>query len=393
LKIENYFMLLTIVAFVIVLSLLVFVHELGHFATARFFGIKSEEFGIGFPPRFLGYYKNLEGKWKLVRGNKKVEDAADTVYSLNYVPLGGFVRIKGEDGENTDPDSFLAKPKWQRSLVIVAGVTMNMLLAYVLVSVGLLFGVPQILEGIDSRAIVRDRQLEIIDTQKGSLADKAGLKPGDLLVGVDGTNIISFKDFQAYQEKHIGTEVNYVVKRAGAEVSFKLKPERLASTGKGGIGVAITESGVVRYPWYLAPSEGLRMTGNLTFGILSAFYGLLHDLVLGRGVTAEVAGPIKIAKIVGDAARMGLGYVVNLTIILSINLAIINILPLPALDGGRLLFIILEAIKGRPVKRETEAIIHNIGFMLLMFLMLIVIGREFWEFAGAGWWHFIATRF
>lgn len=391
-------MILTIVAFVLVLSVLVFVHELGHFGTARFFGIKSEEFGIGFPPRFLGYYKNLEGKWKIVRGNKKVEDASDTIYSLNYVPLGGFVKIKGEDaveGQPIDPDSFISKPIWQRSIVISAGVTMNLILAAVLLSIGLMFGIPQALEGLDERAIVKDRNIVVAETVKDSPAQKAGIKIGDSIKSADGQEIGTFAALQSFNEAHLGQSATYTVKRGDQELKFEITPEKRAETGKGGIGIAAVETGLVSYPWYWAPWEGLKQTVILTGAILKAFYNLFYGIFSGQGFSADVAGPVGIAALTGQVARMGIIYLLQFTALLSINLAIINFLPIPALDGGRLLFMIIEKIKGRPIKRELETAIHNIGFLLLMVLVVFVTYKDIAKYAYkfVDLWHWIVGLF
>lgn len=154
----------------------------------------------------------------------------------------------------------------------------------------------------------------------------------------------------------------------------------MAETGKGGIGVAISEVGMVKYPWYYAIWEGFKTTFMMVWAILVAFYELFKGLILGHGVSADVAGPVGIAVLTGQVARMGVIYIMQFTAMLSINLAIINFLPLPALDGGRVLFLIIEKIKGRPVKRELEAAIHNIGFMLLMVLVLLITFRDVMKF-------------
>ena len=387
-------MILTIVAFVLVLSVFVFVHELGHFGTARFFGIKSEEFGLGFPPRVLGYYKDKDGKWKFVRGNKKVEDASDTIYSLNYVPLGGFVKIKGEDaidGQSIDPDSFIAKPIWQRSIVISAGVTMNLILAVVLLSIGLMFGIPQSLDGLNDRAVITNHKIVVAEAIKDSPAAKAGIKIGDSIESANGESIKSFADLQNFNEKSIGKTVNYVINRGEKKFQFEIKPEKRVETGKGGIGIAAVETGLVSYPWYWAPWEGLKQTVTLTGAILHAFYIMFHDIFTGKGVSADVAGPVGIAALTGQVARMGFIYLLQFTAMLSINLAIINFLPIPALDGGRLLFMIIEKIKGRPVKRELETAIHNVGFILLMVMVVFVTYKDIakYTYKFVELWHWI----
>ena len=151
-------MLLTIIVFIIVLSVLVFAHELGHFMMARKFGVKAEEFGFGFPPRAYGFYKNDQGKWKHVVGAREVKDSPGTIYSINWLPLGGFVKIKGENGEGeNEPDSFASRRPWQRAVMLSAGVVMNVLLAMILIIIGFMVGLPQSLEsGVGPQAKISD---------------------------------------------------------------------------------------------------------------------------------------------------------------------------------------------------------------------------------------------
>ncbi|KKR21156.1 MAG: Membrane-associated zinc metalloprotease [Parcubacteria group bacterium GW2011_GWE2_39_37] len=368
--------MLTTLIFLIVLSVLVFVHELGHFFTARKFGIKAEEFGIGFPPRAYGVYKSISGKWKRVRGSKTVDDAADTIYSLNWLPLGGFVKIKGEDGENVDPDSFASKKIWQRAIVLSAGVFMNMVLATVLISIGLMIGSPQALDGLGKGAIVKDQQIQVVQVAENSPAKQAGIIPGDIILGIDEKKFATFQEIQNFVDENKDKVLNYKIKRNNEELNFKIKPEIREETGKGGVGVVLVESGTVRYPWYAAIWQGIKQTALLTWAILVAFYELFRNLFTGQSVGADVAGPIGIAKLTGQVARLGIMHLIQFTALLSINLAIINFLPIPALDGGRILFLIIEKIKGKPVKKEVEAIIHNVFFLLLMALILVITFKD-----------------
>src|SRR3990167_5757370 len=178
-------MLLTIIVFIIVLSILVFAHELGHFLTARRFGVRAEEFGWGFPPRAFGIYKNHHGKWKSVWGGGEINDCPDTVYSINWLPLGGFVKIKGENGpsassglaEDEEADSFAGKPIWQRAIMLSAGGAMNIFLAMALIMIGFLVGLPQSLDNsLDARAQISDRKIQIVQVTKNTPAEAAGLK-------------------------------------------------------------------------------------------------------------------------------------------------------------------------------------------------------------------------
>ncbi len=366
-----------------VLSVLVLAHELGHFVMARKYGAKAEEFGLGFPPRAVGIYKNKEGKWKKVFGSKEVKDASDTVYSINWLPLGGFVKIKGEDGENSDPDSFASRKMWQKAVILVAGVTMNIFLAFVLISIGYMIGFPQAIDDELSGAKVVDPQIQVIDLIEDSPAKEAGLQPGDVITGIDGIKFENFGELQNYVDENIGNEIVYEVRRAYETMTFSITPEVREETDRGGVGISIVELGTVKYSFFRSIWEGFKTTIFITWMILLAFYNLLRDLIMGSGVGVEVAGPVGIAAITGQAARLGIAHLLQFTALLSINLAIINILPIPALDGGRLLFLLIEKIKGSPIKRETEALIHNTGFILLMILILIVTFNDVSRYSGA----------
>lgn len=369
--------MLTLIIFLIVLSILVFAHELGHFWTARKFGVKAEEFGFGFPPRAIGVYKNKEGKWKKILGAKDVEDASDTVYSLNWIPLGGFVKIKGEDGEFAeDKDSFGGKKIWQRAIMLSAGVTMNIILAAFLFGLGFMIGMPQVLDDAPASANISDKKIQVVEVISNSPASRAGLEVGDVIESIDATSFSSSADLQKFVDERAGKELDYKIKRGEKEMFLKVVPEKMEKEGRAGIGIGITEMGIVKYSFFSAIWQGIKTTVILTWAIIVAFYEFFKNLILGRGVSGDVAGPVGIAVLTGQVARMGFVYILQFTALLSINLAIINFLPIPALDGGRVLFLIIEKIKGSPVKREVEAMLHRIGFALLMLLILVVTFRD-----------------
>ena len=376
-------MLFTIIVFLAVFSVLVFAHELGHFLTAKKFGVKAEEFGFGYPPRIVGIYRNSAGQWKIVWGSREVKDAPGTVYSLNLLPLGGFVKIKGED-DNGDKavDSFAAKKIWQRATMLSAGVVMNIVLAMFLIIIGFMIGIPQVIDGVDARAKILDERIQIVEVMKGSPAETAGVQMGDIIKNIDGVEFSNYFDLQSYVDSHVNQELNYLIERGGQEVGVIVTPEIRPETEKGGIGVSITETGIVKYPWHLAIWEGIKTTFYLFWVILVAFYELFKNLFVGQGLTQELTGPVGIAVLTGQVAHMGFVYILQFTALFSINLAIINFLPIPALDGGRVLFLIIEKIKGSPVKRELEAALHNIGFALLMLLVIVVTYRDVLKFSG-----------
>ena len=374
-------MLLTLITFFLVLSLLVFVHELGHFIMAKRFGLIPDEFGFGFPPRIWGIYKSKDGRWKQVKGKKKVEDAAGTVYSVNWLPIGGFVNL-GEDEVNVPEGSnhFANKPIYQRAIILLAGVTMNVILAAVLISFGFSIGLPQVLENLGPGAHVSNEQIQIIDVLPDSPAQTAKLEVGDVVLSVAGQTFQTSEELQTFANEHANQPLEYRIKRGNEILTKEITPVMREDTSLAGIGIGVVETGLVRYPVYIAVWEGIKSTAALFGTIVFAFYGVIKNLVQGHGTGGQIAGPVGIAVLTGQVARMGFAYIVQFAAMLSINLAIINAFPFPALDGGRVLFLIIEKIKGRPVKKELEGTIHYIGFALLMLLVLIVTFKDISRF-------------
>jgi len=381
-------MLTTIVLFIVILGLLVFVHEFGHFITAKKLKTGVEEFGFGFPPRMIGIYKTEDGKWKKVFKKTPVfakpEDGdpktAPTIYSLNWIPLGGFVKIKGEDGSDISSDSFASKKIWERAVILVAGVTMNIILAIVILSIGFSIGLPRVLDDKTSGLNIKDKSVQIVSIVKGSSAYEAGLEPGDEILAVDGQPY-NFEFTSNYLTKKVGEEVVYRLKRSGGDTFEKiLIPQILMETGKGGVGVGIVEVGIVSYPWHQAIWKGLTETVYYVKEIAIAFLGLLKGLITGTANTENLSGPVGIAVLTGRVARLGFAYLMQFAAILSINLAIINIFPFPALDGGRLFFLLIEKIRGKAINQKIENIVNNLGFGLLMLLVVVITYKDFLKF-------------
>lgn len=388
--------MLTIIVFILILSLLVFVHELGHFAVARKLGVKVDEFGLGFPPRALGFYKNREGKWIKVVGNKEVQDIPTTLYSLNYIPLGGFVKIKGEGGEQSeDQDSFANKKIWKRFSIISAGVTMNFILAGFLLSFGFMLGLPQVLENGNKTLTVKDSQIQIVSVLEDSPAAEAGLKLGDIILSVKDVEISNIEDINSIISKNENKAVDLELRREGKIIKSTVTPRELSDNSEALIGVSLVKTGTVSYPWYKAFYMGFVMAGQLLKAIIVAFYTIIRDLIVGTPVSTDIAGPVGIAVLTGQVVDMGFVYVLEFVALLSLNLAIINFLPIPALDGGRAAFLILEKIRGRAVNARIENIIHTIGFALLMMLVVLVTFHEVLKFSGmfTGLWDKVKVLF
>lgn len=385
--------MLTFIIFVLVLGLLVFVHELGHFLVAKKSGMKVYEFALGFPPRAFGWYKDPKtGKRKFIWGKGKSslketvvdeepsEDYPDTLYSLNWLPLGGFVKIKGENGENpNDKDSFGNKSALARALTLFAGVSMNFLLAAVLLTIGFMVGLPSDTSILEDKhvIVVGEPQVVVQQVEQDSPAEKLGIVYGDVILSVNDKKITGSSQVSEYIVEHSSEELSVVVIRGDEELTLLMNAELLGGMeDKPRIGVLLVDAAIIKYPWYIALYKGIVAAGIGVINILLAFYYLIKNLIIGQGLAFEVAGPVGIAVLVGQSARLGISYLLNTTAMLSLTLAVINILPIPALDGGRIFFIGIEKIIRRPVPMKYEQLAHTIGFVLLMGLIVVVTWRD-----------------
>ncbi len=357
-------MFLTIVIFILILGLLIFVHELGHFLLAKRNGVRVDEFGFGFPPRIFG----------VKRG--------ETVYSINVIPLGGFVKIYGEEGEGEgNHRSFISKNFWQKMKILFAGVTMNFLLAVFLFSIGNFIGLPS---AIDENNIAQypDARLQIIDIQSGSPAASSGFQAGDFVLYLKDSsgnildNVKTPSQFQQFTEGQKEKKVTVAVERGSATILLKVSPRANPPAGEGPVGVALASVAKIRLPWYRSIWEGFLTTINLVILLITVLYQIINNLFIQGKVGVDVVGPVGIFKLTGQATVMGFVYLLQLTAMLSINLAVINAFPFPALDGGRALFLLIEKIKGSPMKIKTAGLINTIGFALLIALMVFITFRD-----------------
>jgi regulator of sigma E protease len=368
--------LTTIVTFIIIFGLLIFLHELGHFMTARKFGVRVDEFGFGLPPRMLGWHKS-GGRWKWL---KKGEEARTTIYSLNWIPFGGFVKLFGEEGESAaEPDSFSAKGKLPRAIILTAGVAMNVLFTVLLLSIGFMAGTPSVVEeNISSRATLSEVLVQVVNVVEDSPAIKAGIEVGDAILATNDVAVSSIAEFQSRISEAAGGSLTITLKnRNGEQRSVDITPEVIPEgEGKAIIGVGLIRTGVVSYPWYLAVPEGVRATGALGADLFRAFSGIFKSLVTTGKTDANVSGPVGIAVLTGQVVNLGFIYILQFAATLSLNLAILNYIPFPALDGGRVLFILIEALRGRAVSKKFEGALHTVGFALLITLILFITYKD-----------------
>lgn len=363
--------MLTLFVFIFILGLLVFVHELGHFVVARKNGIKAEEFGFGFPPRAVGvYFDEKKNKWKFIKGSRDVV-SKNTVYSLNWIPIGGFVRIKGEDGDGKkDKDSFASKSALARIAVLSAGVAMNFVLAWVLLSATFMIGSYQDVTGQDNK----NAKVLIESIEKDSPAEAMGMKIGDIVLkNGNGEDVKTVADVQKYIGDNADMQVTLIVQRGEQQVELKGVPKFNSEVGRGVLGISsLGEVAIAKYGFFESLWKGLAELGNMFAMIGSVFAGLLQ----GQQTGVEVMGPVKLAMFTGQIIPLGLVFMLRFIAIFSVNLGVINILPFPALDGGRILFIIFEKLKGSPVSQKVESIVHSIGMMILLSLMFFITARE-----------------
>jgi regulator of sigma E protease len=334
---------LTIIAFILILGVLIFVHELGHFVAARLVGVKVEEFGMGYPPRLFA----------IKRG--------ETEYSVNLLPLGGFCKLLGEE-DPTDRRSLASKRPLARLFVLGAGSAMNAVLPIVLLTIA--FMVPR-------TVIVGD--VVIQEVAAGSPAEEAGIGVGDTVRSVDGAPVENIGDVIYETHLHLGSETVYEVMDAEGNLrSVTLVPRFDPPEGQGPVGVALTMPNAAEvsesYPfWQAVPKAGENLWET---------FGLIRNEVKRWFVNRappEVTGPVGIFELTGEASEAGPSYLIQFAAFLSLNLAIINLFPLPALDGGRIVFVILEVIRrGKRVSARTEAMVHFVGFVMLIGLMLVI---------------------
>ena len=365
--------------FFIILIVLVLVHEAGHFFTAKSFGIRVDEFGFGFPPKLFGFKKG------------------ETEYSINALPFGGFVKIFGESMDEADfvevefldkketPEKvelakrcLINKPKYQQALVMFAGIFSNFLLAWLLFSFGFMSGLPTSVGSEPNGYELKDKHLVVISVLAKSPAETAGLKSGDKIISLlsdkDSVSKITPDNLKTFIVSHPEKEIEIGYLRGKTEEIniAKIIPVAGIADGKPGIGIAMDKIGIAKLPVLKAFWEGIKLDWNVTKGTAVGLYRLIADGIQGKGSFSSITGPVGMVGIVGDAYNFGIAYLLSFTALISVNLAIINLIPFPALDGGRLLFLLIEKIKGSRINPKFANMTNMVGFALLIILMLLV---------------------
>lgn len=340
---------------------LMVVHEFGHFIIAKKFGVRVEEFGIGYPPRLFG---------------KKF---GETIYSVNLLPLGAFVRIYGEEGGVDDYRSFANLEIWKRVLIVIGGVAAFWIASIIIFSFVFAIGTDLPIGDQDIPGLENPR-VAVVSVSFDSPANLAGMRRGDVLVktqvGSEVLDINKISDFQNFTKEYAGQEITVTVNRGSKTLELPLLPRVSFPEGQGPVGIGLQRMATLieKYPWYLAPLQGVKYTWQATVDALKGLYLVFANLLAGKGAPegASVAGPLGITVFLANAASYGFGFFLYFIGLISVFIAIFNLFPIPALDGGKLIFLLIEKIKGRPVSVKVEQSITVAFFFLLIALSIFV---------------------
>lgn len=335
----------TALAAIIIFAVLIFVHELGHFIAAKSLGVKVLEFALGMGPKIIS------------------KQYGETVYSLRLIPVGGFCSMEGEDEEIKTERSFSSKKPWQRLIILVAGAFMNILLGFVIL-VGLSSSAQEFVEPVVS-SVVTD-----------GAAESAGLKSGDRVIRANGRSVNIMEDFtwEISNNKNPDGMLNLVVENNGEKKNVTITPKETDSGRSYGIVLNTEENS-----FFAAVRNSFYRTGFYSRVIIDS----LINLVTGKASISQVSGPVGIVHEIGTAVQTaqesgieGIKTLLSLTVLLTINLGVFNLLPFPALDGGRILFVLIEMIRRKPIPVEKEAIVHFIGIVILLGISVIIAFKD-----------------
>jgi len=363
-----YWLLSYLIPFLAVLTVIVFVHEMGHYLVARWNGVAIHTFSIGFGPELFGW-----------------NDRSGTRWRISAIPLGGYVRFLGDMNPASVPDPqapeqldpelaprlFVNKSVWQRIAVVVAGPLANVILTF-LVLYALLLGY--------GRYTIPPVIGEVLS---GSVAEAAGFEPGDRVLSVDGYAVRGFEDFQRYVATAPAREVVVDLTRNGAERTLTLVPEVVTiedsfgnpqRIGRIGVSRDVSSEDVTLYR--PGPVEAIGMTVEEIRFIVQRTAAFLGDFFVGRGDVEQLGGPVKVAKVSGEVATLGVVALINLMALLSLNIGIFNLLPIPMLDGGHLLYYLVEAVRGRPLSLRVQELGFRFGFALVLALMVFTLFND-----------------
>lgn len=354
-------MVLTVIIAFLSLIGLIILHEFGHFILAKRFGVKVEEFGIGYPPRLFA------------------KRFGETLYSINLLPFGAFVKILGEIEKIENHRSFSAQPVGKRALIVLGGVISFWIIAAILLSIVMGLGMPTVISDTDNGGL-KDPKVQIATVSPNSPAEEKGIRLGDTVRKFKIENlefeIQTVKEVQELTEKYKGKEIILTIERGKEVFEVSLVPRVSPPEGEGPMGVALMRTAIKSYPWEEVPIQGILATGNLTVTIIKGWIWALGKIIRGLPSGLQLMGPVGIFSFFSQVSQLGVNYFLEFVALIAIYLALFNILPIPAVDGGKLLFLGIEAVRKKPVSQKVEQNITGIFFIALITLLIWVTIKD-----------------
>lgn len=357
---------MSIIIFILILAVLIIVHEYGHFIVAKKHGIRVDEFGLGYPPRAKVLFKRK-----------------GTLFTLNWIPFGGFVKIFGEDpndeslnGENKT-QALTSKSRIAQASVMFAGPFFNFLFAWAIVLAVLFIGLPSSVDSKNQKYI-SDTKTVITEVISDSPAANSEILVGDSVTKVEfeGMTYTSIQDVDFSESKSKDKILHLIILRDDVSLEKEVSIGEFMVNGKPGIGIGLQDVGIYKPPFFKAILESFRVTGGMIYQIVFGLGSLILDAFRGQADISNLTGPVGIVSLVGDASNLGAVYLLMFIALISVNLGVINLLPFPALDGGRILFLVVEKIKGGPISPKVANTLNSVGFLILIGLMLFITFRD-----------------
>jgi len=364
---------MSVIIFILILAVLIIVHEYGHFIVAKMWGIRVDEFGLGYPPRAKVLFKRK-----------------GTLFTLNWIPFGGFVKIFGEDPEEAKKEktenneevnkgvALTEKSKFAQATVMFAGPLFNFIFAWIVILAILFIGLPTS-KSAENQNYITDEKTIITEVMENSPASEAGVLVGDVVktISFKGVAYNSLQDLDFSNLSNSKDKIVSVSFQRGEEILIKNIPVGdFKLNEKPAIGVGLQEVGIYKPPFFTAILESFKLTGSMIYQITIGLGTLIVDSFKGQADVSNLTGPVGIVALVGDASVLGVAYLLMFVALISVNLGVINLVPFPALDGGRILFLIIEKIKGSPISTKVSNTLNSVGFVILIGLMIFITFRD-----------------
>lgn len=359
---------MSVIIFILILAVLIVVHEYGHFIFAKKWGVRVDEFGLGYPPRAKTLFKRK-----------------GTLFTLNWIPFGGFVKIFGESATEeplTDEEkkvSLAGKSRFAQGTIMFAGPLFNFIFAWFLILITILIGLPSAVTE-DNSMYVRDVKTVIVDVLEGSPADLSGVSIGDSVRGIsfNGSTFLPIQDINITEEIN-KSKTDVVLLELTQDSETVVKEVDLGDfmvDGERKIGIGFQEVGIYEPPFFRGFVESFSVAFKMIKDISLGLVNLVVDAFRGQADVSSLTGPVGIVSLVGDASSLGFVYLLTFVALISVNLGVINLIPFPALDGGRILFLIIESIIRRPINAKIANILNSVGFLILITLMLFITFKD-----------------